>query len=600
MRRLLPILAIVAASGCRCGDTTMPAPGSLRFSPPALDFGEVYERARPTRLVEVTLDATFSCELTLAATAPFAVDFATVTVHGGDPAPVEVRFAPAGQGPASGTVQATGCGLSTTLPVNAQVVAALTCPADSACVDFAFDPDVGVCRRVFRPDGTPCSTPCLVSAQCLGGQCRGQAVSCDDAEDCTIDACLDDGSCAHLPARGTCPAPPACVQDCDGGPCPLVTAWTGRSVVPAEVEVSEPLLDDQGLYWLEHHVRTGACELVSASTSSGTERFRVPITCAGLHLHAMLADGLVLVGNQASRFVSAYETRNGALRWSTNVQGVLLDQLHLLGLADVVLEPGVVEDDVVVYDADVRRHANPVSDDWLVALDLATGAVRWTFEAGANSPGVIGDGLGHYAVRGPGPEFSVVTSTRLLWSANDQWVAFAGGRVFGVSSVRDALSGATLWTLAPGYLGFSYANERVALSAADGHFQLFDARTGAPLPHRRATPTIEAAEGAFPNGVAPQALLGDDSVLYVDRVAPSLTLAEILRADGGLALSCAVPEMPWGGSTVAAGRFYAWTRAWPPDIDTPLTLHAFVLPGAQPGTGWWLWRGGAGEEGRPR
>ncbi|MEW5739463.1 MAG: hypothetical protein AB1938_11080 [Myxococcota bacterium] len=229
---------LLAVTGCRCGDVTAPARGALRFSPPSFDFAEVYERARPSRAVELTLDATFSCEVTLVASAPFSVAVERLTLGAGTPAVVEIELSPGRLGPVSGTLLANGCGLRAELPLRATVVAALSCPAGTACEDFAFDADQGVCRRTPRPDGTACSSPCLLSAQCVGGVCRGQAKTCDDGEECTADVCLDDGSCEHLPAQGTCPAPASCVQTCDGGVCPLLVAWRGPSIDPTTTSVS--------------------------------------------------------------------------------------------------------------------------------------------------------------------------------------------------------------------------------------------------------------------------------------------------------------------------------------------------------------------------
>ncbi|MEW5739462.1 MAG: hypothetical protein AB1938_11075 [Myxococcota bacterium] len=375
-----------------------------------------------------------------------------------------------------------------------------------------------------------------------------------------------------------------------------------RPVDRPHYHLGEPLLlEGDALFWLEREVSSGACTLASVSTFGGASRFRVPVPCVGMNLEAMLAPGLVIVGNRQSHLVSAYDTRSGILRWASNVHAAILDLQRPPAISETELVLGVVEAQQVIYLVRVLPFATwPPPQAWLVGLDLGTGALRWTRAIGSDSAyGVVGDGQGRFAVRGPGADFSVFDSSGPLWSSSDQWQQFAAGRVFGLRGVHDSISGAPLWTLPPAHLGFTFANERVALASGEAAYRLFDATTGAPLPHRRDARAIDVAEGAFAPMVWPQALLEDDSVLYSDSRSPDLSLAEVLQADGGLAYACALPSTPYGSMVVGPGRAFLWTRPHVPNVDTPVTLHAVVLPGARPGTGWWQWRGGSGADGRP-
>jgi hypothetical protein len=237
----------------------------------------------------------------------------------------------------------------------------------------------------------------------------------------------------------------------------------------------------------------------------------------------MLSGGLVLLNNAHGPWVSAREKRTGSLRWSTDVQAALLDHLGLVGVATAGVHRGVVEEQVAVYAAIVTRLAAPSEPtEWLVALDLATGALLWAADATIPSYGVVGDGEGRYASRGPTPaQHTVHTATGAAWTADDDVQLFAGGRAFGQNTVRAAATGAPLWSLAPPYTMFTFANDDVALTQGDDAFRLVDARTGALLPHRVPYPGLATVEGTFPVGPWAQALLADDSVLYLDLVSPS-------------------------------------------------------------------------------
>ena len=104
------------------------------------------------------------------------------------------------------------------------------CTADS-CNDSSGS---AVCVNSNVPDSTTC-TSAPAPAICLGGICTSQncnaqpdpAGSCNDGNECTIDACEASGSCSHTPntglsclgGTGTCNATGACIDNCVGANC---------------------------------------------------------------------------------------------------------------------------------------------------------------------------------------------------------------------------------------------------------------------------------------------------------------------------------------------------------------------------------------------
>jgi len=77
------------------------------------------------------------------------------------------------------------------------------------------------CKTAPADDGVVCENddPCISGGTCVAGACSGgSATSCDDANACTIDACVEGVGCANLPTESPCCLGVANVCD-DGDPC---------------------------------------------------------------------------------------------------------------------------------------------------------------------------------------------------------------------------------------------------------------------------------------------------------------------------------------------------------------------------------------------
>ncbi|MSP91257.1 MAG: hypothetical protein EXR79_05580 [Myxococcales bacterium] len=100
------------------------------------------------------------------------------------------------------------------------------CPTDkdSACSKSLCAPATGACALTPVADGKECTdqNKCTKAAACQKGQCVGSgAVSCDDKNDCTQDACDPDKECTHAPTTQPCDDKNKCTANdsCATGSC---------------------------------------------------------------------------------------------------------------------------------------------------------------------------------------------------------------------------------------------------------------------------------------------------------------------------------------------------------------------------------------------
>ncbi len=97
--------------------------------------------------------------------------------------------------------------------------AALTCDDQNLCTDDACDPAKGCVNlpnTVTCSDGDACTGPDV----CAMGACTTTKVNCDDGTPCTADSC-DNGSCVHLAQDATCDDANPCTEAdlCNKGAC---------------------------------------------------------------------------------------------------------------------------------------------------------------------------------------------------------------------------------------------------------------------------------------------------------------------------------------------------------------------------------------------
>lgn len=201
MRALgLATMAWVLAA-CDCGpgvrmgiDEPLTAPASLEFAATVLGTSR-------TASVAITNPNRRNITVALTTIGPFSFASGELQIPGGSEVQVEVTFTPTSVGPASGTLRLDDGVPSITLRGEGITV---ECPLRT-CEAGAVDAALAACVYTRVPDGTGCTTPCVVGGQCQAGVCVGAARVCDDGNACTIDACNEIVGC--VTSERTCPNP---------------------------------------------------------------------------------------------------------------------------------------------------------------------------------------------------------------------------------------------------------------------------------------------------------------------------------------------------------------------------------------------------------
>lgn len=101
----------------------------------------------------------------------------------------------------------------------------------TACNAATCDPKSGSCGLTPLANGSPCDADgslCTANDACEAGSCQaGQAVSCDDANPCTIDSCDLAKGCSNTAATG-----PSC--DADGDACTQNDTCSAGACIPGK------------------------------------------------------------------------------------------------------------------------------------------------------------------------------------------------------------------------------------------------------------------------------------------------------------------------------------------------------------------------------
>jgi len=205
----------------------------------------------------------------------------------------------------------------------------------------------------------------------------------------------DGGGSPSMPASAAvppCPPPLAPSPAEDGSPPVSADARAGELLAPAweirpapgrTLEFRGVGDADGNVYWVER-LASGEVELASA-TRDGAVRFRAPALAAAGTL--ALAGSLVLAANvepgacraRGAPVVEAYRASDGGRAWRRELLPAVAPWMRAPatcaygGVSGMALRAGEVVLGVSILDADGGEH-----ESGLVALDVATGEVRWT------------------------------------------------------------------------------------------------------------------------------------------------------------------------------------------------------------------------------
>lgn len=211
MRTPLWLLLLFSVVGCRSRPVEMAADVPLEVTPPSLDFGQTYVGARLTRALTLRNVGKVARPASLALEPPFATTASSVVVGGGDEVQLEVTATPMSPGTFPATLTIDG----TEVALRVEALPIPTCAAPGPCETTRFDPSRGQCVVEVAADGATCGTTCVTNGVCTGGVCRGQSSSCDDQNQCTLDACSEGAGCVHQPIACVPPDDPCQAAYCD-------------------------------------------------------------------------------------------------------------------------------------------------------------------------------------------------------------------------------------------------------------------------------------------------------------------------------------------------------------------------------------------------
>ncbi len=430
----------------------------LILDPLALDFGRAFVGHPLSRELTLRNASRAPVRVEFEAAAPFGLEATEWDLAPASSIRLGVGFAPAQAGTFEALLVARFDGREVQVGLRGVAEVPPACPSPAACHAVAFDPEAGACVDSFLGDGTPCalSDACLTGTVCLAGTCVGTPVVCDDQDLCTRDSCDPAAGCVHEDVSARCPVPtqtckvarcepasgcgvadaedgtPCGPADCktadvcllggcrtvpvpEGTTCFPATPCQGRGVCRDEVcERPEPgpmepawsyppqggttlrfsgTVDDRGhLYVLELSKSGGA---FTSLTSEGFVRFREELLGNWSSYSATLSldagAGAAYVSDGRSR-LSRHRTADGESVWAIDLATLLTPEDRAGYVASYGGLLAAPQAGGLVLASFLVGESNHLA--FLVALDAATGAVRWKFSRPGHFYGLVTDGQG--------------------------------------------------------------------------------------------------------------------------------------------------------------------------------------------------------------
>lgn len=211
VRPISAILLLLLGTACPTRPVEQVVEAPLDVSPTAIDFGETFVGVPVLRTVTLRNPGKVERVVSLLFGAPFTGSQTTVTVGGGDEVQLEVTATPTSAGSFTSSMDVDG----TSLSLQVQALAIPGCSAAGPCETTRFDLTQRRCVVDVKADGASCSAPCVSDGVCAAGVCRGQAATCDDQNQCTLDACSEAAGCVHQPVACAPPDDPCQAAYCD-------------------------------------------------------------------------------------------------------------------------------------------------------------------------------------------------------------------------------------------------------------------------------------------------------------------------------------------------------------------------------------------------
>ena len=450
MNRTITIFAVLAIAACGSEKITT-ASGGIEVSEKTLSFPDTWIGHPTQRQLEVRNLGRPSLKVEVRRSLPFRAP-ETLSLPGSGTAVLTVEFDPSKPGPFAGemTIGLGDAAVKVALEGTALEVPA--CDPGDECRRFFFDPAAGGCVPDLVANGTKCGEACFDGGECRDGVCVTNSNKCEPPDACTVAGCDPEGGCTFSPkicppsedkcrspvcdpvdGCGFAAAPDGTVcgpSDCssahiclagkcvesespDGGPCGDESPCQERGVCRKNVCVQPPkttllqtwtnaasgsnrilfggTTDPVGnLFWAE--CDTLRCSLVKA-TVEGFELFREPLSDGTRASGALALSGERIVSTLRPGWIEAYDARLGTPLWSRDVGASVLDGADgaWVELGELVVHGALV---TTTAEGWIRKPTLKLLGGWLVAVDLATGELRWVRSFDGGFAGLVGDDAG--------------------------------------------------------------------------------------------------------------------------------------------------------------------------------------------------------------
>ena len=366
------VFVLLAAASCSDRAVSRQAEEWV-VSPDELIFENAVVGVRSRSEVRLTNLSRSPVRISLGVNEPFFVETETVELVGGQQKVVLVSLFASGPGTLSEKLQLRSHDVERNVALLAEVKPASPCLPRNACEQVAVESVTQECVRTAKPDGTTCENACLENGTCSGGECKGTAKRCDDADPCTFDFCGEASGCGHTAVECPAAADPCQVPFCDSSTgCALAPAADGTRCGPADCKSADICL--QGICKTAAVPEGSACGEASPCQPEGTCRAQVceraaptlvqPSWTYASPLGARLVSGGVGGPDGAFYFVEEDATTSwfvclsldGVLRYRQPMGRLVApSSVFLSGLRFVIFG----------------------TDDWVEARDIRNGSLWW-------------------------------------------------------------------------------------------------------------------------------------------------------------------------------------------------------------------------------
>lgn len=238
------VLVLVCVGLAACSDPRVRAVGEdVSVSPPTLTI-RAWEGHSATVALQVGNRSRAPADGWVEASAGLVAP-ASVRLPGGATEDVLVEAKGRPPGTYAEQVRVGFAGDETAIPVLVEVRALPDCEPHEPCLEGRFDVERESCTMSPRADGAPCSNACLLNGICSAGACKGEWVSCDDGNACTLDFCTPDSGCDHTDDSARCSTEDPCkVGVCDpASGCATVNARDGTFCGEVRCGLAEVCID---------------------------------------------------------------------------------------------------------------------------------------------------------------------------------------------------------------------------------------------------------------------------------------------------------------------------------------------------------------------